>query len=69
MMYCIPENEVTGNFPVKSECMVSVRAKTCVNVLLSIVVSAIRCVVSVGSVSRSANNAVNRFVEFCPCLI
>ena len=68
IMYCIPENEVTGNFPVRSECIVSVNANTCVYVLLLIDVSGTDCTLSIESSVISVNNETNRFVEFCPCL-
>ena len=29
MIYCIPEKEVMGNLPVRSECIVSVNMNTC----------------------------------------
>ena len=67
MMYCIPEKEVAGNFPVRSECIVSVRANTCVYVWLLIELSGTGCVLSSKSLSISVNNDTNLLVEFCPC--
>ena len=67
-MYCIPENEVAGNFPVRSEWIVSVNANTCVYVLLLIDASGANCTLSIESSVISVNNETNRFVEFCPYL-
>lgn len=68
IIYCIPENEVTKNFPVRSECKFSVNANTCVHVSLLIDVSGTDCTLSSESLVISVNNETNRFVEFSPCL-
>ena len=68
-MYCMPANEVTGNFPVRSECIVSVNVNTWVYVLLSMATSAIGAVSSTGSAVVSAKSETNLLVEFCPCLV
>ena len=69
MRYCIPENEVTRNLPVRSECIVSINTNTWMYAWLFIELSVIGDTVSSVDFSVSGNNDTNRLVDCCPCLI